>query len=243
VAPEVPVATLVPEVPVASAERVSAGERRARPGVWTAAILLGLILGVVGTLARSRRLSSAATAAGGDGATVASSGARAAAPSRDRAAVRRFSVPPPPPRWSSAALEPVAPRLSVVPGEPGYNPVKVATVLHRRSPDIFEAEPVDPQWAPRMQERIERWVRRVIQSDPSVELRDLSCRTASCKMVLVAPTMESIRRANKALYASNEANLMGVVGVDHGPDGYSRPFYLFFSAWRSIEAHEKQFGP
>jgi hypothetical protein len=146
---------------------------------------------------------------------------------------------------SAAALAPPppAPRLSTVPGDPGYDPVKVATVLNVRSPEIFEAEPVDPRWAPQMRERIERWVRRVIQSEPSVELRDLSCRTASCKLVLVAPTREAIRRANAALYASNQANLMGVVGIEHGPDGYSRPFYLMFSAWRSIEAHERRFGP
>ncbi len=116
-------------------------------------------------------------------------------------------------------------------------------MLHHQSPDIFEAEPVDPEWAPKMRERIERWARRVIASEPSVELRDLSCRTSSCKLVLVAPTREAIRRANTALYATNQANLMGVVGVDHGPDGYSRPFYLFFSDYRSLEAHERRFGP
>jgi hypothetical protein len=94
-----------------------------------------------------------------------------------------------------------------------------------------------------MTERMNKWVTGVVSAIPSVKIQELTCRSASCKLVLFSPTAEAIRNANHALYETNQTNMMGVVGTEPVQDGYVRPFYLLFSAWRDIEAHRARFGP
>ena len=132
-------------------------------------------------------------------------------------------------------------QVTTDPRSADYDPVALVQALKLKPRDLYDAEPVDPKWAGQMTERIRKWTSEVVAKVPGASVRELSCRTSSCKLVLFAPTVDAIGEVNRALYRTNQSNMMGVVGIDKVEGGYERPFYMLFSAYREIEAHRKRY--
>jgi hypothetical protein len=100
------------------------------------------------------------------------------------------------PRFRSAAGVATAP-AHLVPGGPGYDPVRLAGVLE---PEVlFAQEPRDPAWAERMETEVAgialRDTDRVL---PGAKVAAVSCRTTVCRVTWDGPSESRKRLAEIA---------------------------------------------
>jgi len=98
---------------------------------------------------------------------------------------------------------------------------------HLRADLIFEAEHVDPEWAPGMEARIESHLGEL---QPLFSAIDLECRSASCRLVMDHTERRSVAE-HQALVDTVQAALEPL--TRHGSGGFA-PIFL-------IAAYEQQF--
>jgi hypothetical protein len=98
---------------------------------------------------------------------------------------------------------------------------------HLRADLIFEAERVDPEWAPGMEARIESHLGDL---KPLFSAIDLQCRSASCRLVMDHTERRSVAE-HQALVDIVQSAIEPL--TRHGADGFA-PIFL-------IAAYEQQF--
>ena len=123
--------------------------------------------------------------------TVAVAGGPAPAASAQGTTAATTSSPPSFQTSGGAALQ-------TVPGAPGYDPIRLTTVVRPRV--IFAQEPRDEAWAPEM----ERYLRETLARDLAVVFPGMKasfeCKTTACKMTWDPPRKESVLEVTMFLY-------------------------------------------
>lgn len=186
---------------------------------------LALALGVCGALAL-RALRPAAAIGQTDRVTTARDRTVAAAPSE----VQGARQPP--------ALIPVAPgpTLQADPQAPDYDVIKLAKVAEMGFDQIHAAEPRDATWAPAMEARVGEIARKDFETAGIAgQVREITCKTMVCKVVLEAPDATSLTQAQRLFEISNVATAVTLGGKQRGP-GESLVLYVAFEKqWRDVD--------
>jgi hypothetical protein len=146
------------------------------------------------------------------------------------------------------AVSPMPPRIKIATGEevptspsdPRYDPTAL-TLAGYKAPQIFEAEPRDPIWAP----QVERRLSSQFSSDLSVmvplaHMTNLTCHTATCRLDFDAPK-EGGQAVVRALQLAPAADTVTFDLRDHA-GVLSGSMFLSFGENREPRKQEEVFG-
>lgn len=100
--------------------------------------------------------------------------------------------------------------------------VHLSTMVHDRlrADSLFEAEPVDAQWASRLEPRIER---HVTETAPEFTSITVECRSASCRLVLEHESTWSVS-AHQALMETAQRVIRSFIEADSA--GFKHVFLI-----------------
>ena len=197
-----------------SADRAPRPHRRPWK-VLIAAGLLGLAAGPLALLVKSRAArrpapasSSAELAPGGRGAEDRRAGGLA----DGRAAPKLLAIP------ASKAVQ-------TDPTAPDYDFGKLIEITDGDVVGIHEAEPKDPRWSGPMEDRVRAGLERDLErSGLRARVRELDCRTATCRLTLEADSDYDMKAAASLAQAFRRGYYVSLgatpAGVDHGVTMY-----------------------
>ncbi len=82
--------------------------------------------------------------------------------------------------------------LETTPGAAGYDAYRTALVQDMTSREVFDSEPVDREWAPRMTDALRTVIAEGLEREGvGFEISSIECRTASCRVELAMPEAQA----------------------------------------------------
>src|SRR4051794_25440104 len=152
----------------------------------------------------------------------------------------RASRRPPPPRYTNETKR--AP-IQNDPLRPGYDSAKLLQAAEVDPRKIFGAEPRDDSWAPAAEQTLRSGLERdLAATGVPAEIRNMECRTATCRVVIQADSDGALRRANRLMYMTNVADGLSVTGPAGPPEKSMEYFMTFSAAHHDLRANEDYFA-